>query len=189
MTRYTQKSFTGGELSPALYSRNDLAKYVIGLKTLKNGFVRAEGCVSNRTGLEFICEVKDSSTSVRLLPFSFNTEQTYIIELGNNYARFVKNAGQIKSDDAPVEIETPFLEKDLFNIKYAQNADVLTLCHNEYSPYELSRESHYVWKLETIEFNPKISAPQITNITWKGGSEEKTTYNYIVTAVMKEFQL
>ena len=35
MVRYTQKSFTGGVLSPALYARNDLAKYAIGLKTLK----------------------------------------------------------------------------------------------------------------------------------------------------------
>ena len=100
MTRYTQKSFTGGELSPALYSRNDLAKYIIGLKTLKNGFVRAEGCISNRAGLEFVCEVKDSTTPVRLLPFSFNTEQTYIIELGNKYARFIKNAGQIYNENS-----------------------------------------------------------------------------------------
>ena len=83
MTRYTQKSFTGGELSPALYSRNDLAKYAIGLKTLKNGFVRAEGCISNRAGLELVTEVKNHSEKVRLIPFSFNTEQTYIIEFGN----------------------------------------------------------------------------------------------------------
>ena len=75
MTLYTQKSFTGGELSPALYARNDLAKYVIGLKTLKNGFVRAEGCVSNRSGLELVCEVKNSSSKVEpagiLLVFAF----------------------------------------------------------------------------------------------------------------------
>ena len=70
MSRYTQRSFTGGELSPALYARNDLAKYAIGLKTLKNGFVRAEGCVSNRAGLELVCEVKNSDSKVRIIPFS-----------------------------------------------------------------------------------------------------------------------
>ena len=125
MTRYTQKSFTGGELSPALYSRNDLAKYMIGLKKLKNGFVRAEGCISNRAGLEFVCEVKDSTNYTRLIPFSFNTEQTYIIEMGEKYARFIKNSGQICSENIPVEIETPYLADDLFDIKYAQSADVL----------------------------------------------------------------
>ena len=95
MTRLTQKSFTGGELSPSLYARNDLAKYSNGLKTLTNGFIRAEGCVSNRAGLEFVCEVKDSSKAVRIIPFAFNTEQTYIIELGDEYARYIKDGGQI----------------------------------------------------------------------------------------------
>ena len=186
MTRYTQRSFTGGELSPALYSRNDLAKYMIGLKTLKNGFVRAEGCISNRAGLEFVCEVKDSSTSVRLLPFSFNTAQTYIIEFGNKYARFIKNAGQIYNENSPVEIETPFVSEDLFGIKYAQNADVLTLCHNNYSPYELSRESHYDWKIDNIIFEPKISPPTSIKGSWHGGSENMTNYSYVVTSVMKD---
>ncbi len=187
MVRYTQKSFTGGELSPALYSRSDLSKYSVGLKTLKNGFVRAEGCVSNRAGLELVCEVKDSSNSVRLIPFSFNTEQTYIIELGNNYARFIKDGAQILSEDnIPVEITTPYNQEDLFNIKYAQNADVLTLCNNKYNPYELSRLSHTDWELKDISFKPMIEPPVNLNATWKGGAENTTTYNYVVTAVRKE---
>ncbi|MCD7740106.1 MAG: hypothetical protein LUH11_02010 [Candidatus Gastranaerophilales bacterium] len=184
MTRYTQKSFTGGELSPALYSRNDLAKYEIGLKTLKNGFVRAEGCISNRAGLELVCEVKNSSSKVRLIPFSFNTEQTYIIELGNKYARFIKDGGQItNSNGSVVEITTPYEEDYLFDIKYAQNADVLTLCHNNYTPRELSRLSHYSWELSEISFEPQISAPTGLSATWTGGSDYLTTYKYVVTAV------
>lgn len=187
MTRYTQKSFTGGELSPALYSRNDLAKYAIGLKTLKNGFVRAEGCISNRAGLELVSEVKNHSEKVRLIPFSFNTEQTYIIELGNKYARFIKDGAQIvSSDGTPVEIETPYLEEDLPNIKYAQNADVLTLCHNNYSPCELSRLSHYEWQLRDITFQPLILPPTSLTATWTGGKENPTTYKYVVTAVRKD---
>lgn len=191
MTRYTQKSFTGGELSPSLYSRNDLAKYEVGLKTLKNGFVRAEGCVSNRAGLELVCEVKNSSSPVRLIPFSFNTKQTYIIEMGNKYARFIKDGGQIIDSssngiDAPVEIVTPYSSDDLSDIKFAQNADVLTLCHNDYSVYELSRLTHYNWDLKEINFKPQISAPVINSAVWTGGNEVKTTYKYIVTAVKAE---
>ena len=60
------------------------------------------------------------------------------------------------------------------------------MCHNEYTPCELSRESHYDWKLDDISFIPKIAPPTIDKVTWKGGSEEKTTYSYIVTSVMKE---
>ncbi|MBQ9244878.1 hypothetical protein IJ182_01270 [bacterium] len=184
MVRYTQKSFTGGELSPALYSRNDLVKYNTGLKTLKNGFVRAEGCVSNRAGLELITEVKTSASKARLIPFSFNTEQTYIIELGHHYARFIKDGAQITDNNgAPIEIETPYSEDEIFDIKYAQNADVLTLCHNNYTPMELSRESHYNWTLNAINFNPHIEAPTNLRAVWTGGSEHTTTYKYLVTAV------
>lgn len=188
MTRYTQKSFTGGVLSPALYARNDLAKYAIGLKTLKNGFVKAEGCVCNRAGLELICEVKNSDSKVRLIPFSFNTEQTYILELGNKYARFIKDGGQIiypegENQGLPVEISTEYLEDDLFNLKYAQNADVLTICNKNYSPTELSRKSHYDWSLTSIDFKPQIFPPTSLNATWTGASEHPTTYKYVVTAV------
>ncbi|MBQ4122582.1 hypothetical protein IJD44_02505 [bacterium] len=188
MTRYTQKSFTGGELSPSLYARNDLAKYSVGLKTLKNGFVRAEGCVSNRAGLELVCEVKNSNSKVRLIPFSFNTEQTYILELGDKYARFIKNGGQIFDDtiNSIVEIETPYQENDIFNLKFAQNADVLTLCHNNYSPMELSRKSHYEWFLEGINFNPQILPPENLTAIWTGGKTNPTVYKYVVTAVKKD---
>lgn len=188
MTRYTQKSFTGGELSPSLYARNDLNKYSVGLKTLKNGFVRAEGCVSNRAGLELVCEVKNSASKVRIIPFSFNTEQTYIIELGERYARFIKDGGQIINPNSQtiVEIATPYLEKDLFNIKFAQNADVLTLCHNDYEPNELSRNSHYNWKLEKINFNPQILPPTNLSGTWNGGSENPKTYKYVITSIKKD---
>ena len=187
MARYTQKSFTGGELSPALYARNDLAKYNVGLKTLKNGFVRAEGCISNRAGLELVTEVKTSSSNVRLIPFSFNTEQTYIIELGHCYARFIKDGVQITDNNGtPVEIQTPYYRTDLNNIKYAQNADVLTLCHNSYNPRELSRNSHTEWNMERITFTPNISPPTNLSATWTGGSEHTTTYKYVVTAVKSE---
>ena len=77
-TRISQVSFSRGEFCPPLYMRTDLEQYSIGLKTLKNGFVHQEGCVSNRFGLEYVGQVKDSSKKVRLIPFTFNTEQTYI---------------------------------------------------------------------------------------------------------------
>ena len=192
MVRYTQKSFTGGELSPSLYARNDLTKYSVGLKTLKNGFVKAEGCVSNRAGLELVCEVKNSNSKVRIIPFSFNTEQTYIIELGNKYARFIKDAGQIIYPEGydnqynPVEIDTPYDEGDLFNLKFAQNADVLTLCHNDYVPKELSRNSHYDWSLNSIDFKPQILPPENITAVWTGGNQNPTTYKYVITAVKEE---
>lgn len=200
MTRITQRSFTGGELSPSLYARNDLSKYEYGLKTLKNGFVRTEGCVSNRAGLELICEVKDSSKKTRIIPFAFNTEQTYIIELGDQYARYIKNGGQIiypedfgsnSGENAElagqvVETVTPFITNDLFMLKYAQNADVLTICNKGYKPRELSRSDHHLWSLSEIAVEPQIVAPTNVAATWTGGDTNTTTFKYLVTAVKEE---
>lgn len=193
MSRLTQKSFTGGELSPSLYARNDLAKYANGLKILKNGFVRAEGCVSNRAGLELVCEVKDSSKKTRIIPFAFNTEQTYIIELGEQYARYIKDGGQIVhptgSENAGqvVETITPYLTDDLFMLKYGQNADVLTICNKNYTARELSRSSHYDWALNNVVSKAMIEPPANVKAVWIGSTSENTRqYSYVVTAVANE---
>lgn len=190
--RVTQQSFTGGEVSQPIGARNQLAKSESGLKTLKNGFVHQEGAVSNRAGLEFCAEVKESENVTRLIPFSFNTEQTYIIEAGNKYFRFLKDGGYIVYPDnykdqtkrgQVVEIATPFLTEELSLLKYAQNADVLTICHPNHPQIELSRNSHYDWKINTIDFKPKIEAPQNVTAKWTGKSENPRKYQYLVTAV------
>ena len=126
---------------------------------------------------------------MRIIPFSFNTEQTYIIELGNSYARFIKDAGQIidaEHDNKPVEIETPYSCDELFNIKYAQNADVLTLCNINHPPQELSRLSHYNWELKSIDFKPQLLPPTDVEGKWTGASEHKQKYKYVVTSIKKD---
>jgi len=90
-----QSAFGAGEIAPYLYGRVDQALYYIGLRTCRNFVVRQYGGVSNRPGSFFIGEVKDSTRPVRLIPFSFNETQTYVIELGHLYARFIANGGQI----------------------------------------------------------------------------------------------
>ena len=96
--RAYQPSFTAGVLSPALWARVDLAKYATGLKTGTNVFVHPHGGVSNRAGLEFIGEVKDSADKARLVPFQFNTEQSYILEFGDLYFRVWRDGGSRSQD-------------------------------------------------------------------------------------------
>ena len=88
-------NFTGGELSPRLDGRNDLAKYASGCKTLQNMVVYPHGSSARRPGTTFVAEVKTSSAKTRLIPFEFSTTQTYILEFGNNYIRFYKDSGAI----------------------------------------------------------------------------------------------
>lgn len=190
--RLTQNSFTAGELTPSMHARTDVSKYGIGLETLKNGFVKAEGGVSNRPGLEFVCEVKDSSKKTKVIPFAFNTAQTYIIETGHNYFRFIKDGGQIvypagHADEGDiVEKTTTYTESELPLLKYAQNADVLSICHNGHAPAELSRTDHHDWSLSDISIQPSIDKPTSLNGSWSGDAGGTTAYKYVVTSVKEE---
>ncbi len=49
-----------------------------------------QGAATRRVGTQFISEVKDSSAKTRLIPFEFSTTQTYMLEFGNTYIRFLK---------------------------------------------------------------------------------------------------
>jgi hypothetical protein len=90
-------SFTGGEWSPSLFSRTDLAKYGTANKTMRNFYPHPHGGASNRPGFQFIHETKTSSKTSRLVPFQFSVTQGYFIEFGNLYVRFYKDDGIIVS--------------------------------------------------------------------------------------------
>ena len=95
MTSFIQRSFAGGELSPALYARTDQVKYQTGLRTCRNFKVMRHGGVANRAGTYFVGEIKDSSKLARLIPFAFNSSQTYVLEFGNLSMRPIRQAAQL----------------------------------------------------------------------------------------------
>ena len=145
-------NFTAGELSPRLDGRNDLAKYSAGCATVENMVIYPHGAAARRPGTTFIAEVKTSSAKTRLIPFEFSTTQTYIIELGNQYMRFYRDNGQILSSGSPFEISTPYLTDELFDIKFAQSADVMYITHPSHPVKKLSRTGHTSWTLVSCNF-------------------------------------
>ncbi|WP_425066973.1 ubiquitin-activating E1 FCCH domain-containing protein [Reyranella sp.] len=88
-------SFAAGELAPALQGRVDLAKYQVGLATCLNWFVHPFGGVSTRAGTAFVGETCDAAVRSRLIPFSFNTQQTYVLEFADRKMRVVKEGGYV----------------------------------------------------------------------------------------------
>ena len=80
-----QTNFTAGELTPKLAGQVDFKKYNNGVETMENLTVFPQGGCQRRSGSKFVCEVKDSTSNVRLIPFEFNITQAYVLELGNNY--------------------------------------------------------------------------------------------------------
>jgi hypothetical protein len=145
-------NFTAGELSPRLDGRNDLSKYPAGCKTLENMVIYPHGAAARRPGTQFIAEVKTSSAKTRLIPFEFSTTQTYILEFGNQYMRVFKDKGQVLSGGSAFEISTPYLTAELFDIKFAQSADVMYITHPSHATRKLSRTGHTSWSLDIVNF-------------------------------------
>jgi len=145
-------SFVSGEFSPKMDGRTDFEKYSSGAKTLENFLVHPQGAATRRVGTQFIAEVKSSAAKTRLIPFEFSTTQTYILEFGNNYIRFFKDKGQILSGGSAYEISTPYLTAELFDIKFAQSADVMYITHPNHEVMKLSRTGHTSWTLTEVEF-------------------------------------
>ncbi len=92
---YIQTAFNGGELSPTLEGRVDLAKYANGCAKMENFFPLVPGGALKRSGTRFVKEVKTSANATRLIPFEFGTTQAYILEFGNLYMRVYKDGGAV----------------------------------------------------------------------------------------------
>lgn len=89
------RSFAAGIIGPELYGRLDLTKFQTGLAKGLNFWVLPHGPVQNRPGFGYVLEVKDSSKRTRIVPFSYSTEQTFVIEFGDQYVRWHTAGGTL----------------------------------------------------------------------------------------------
>ena len=193
--RAYQPAFTAGVLSPALHARVDLAKFATGLKQGKNLFVHPHGGASNRPGLQFVSDlhagVSGPGAERRLIPFQFNTEQSYILEFGGLYIRFYRDGGRILSGGLAYSVVTPYSASEALDIVYIQEADVMYLCHPMHAPRKLSRLADNNWTLTLVDFLPSINAPTGVTATVQSSTSgdpdyQATTYRYRVSAVSAE---
>jgi len=181
-----QRTFAGGEISPEMFGRIDDVKYQSGLAKCLNFITKPQGPAENRAGFMFVRAVKDSTKKTRLIPFTYSTTQTMVIESGVGYIRFHTQGATLLSAGVPYEISNPYTEADLFDIHYVQSADVLTLVHPNYAPRELRRLGATSWTLTTISFSTAIAAPSAPTVTEAGSTAVKYTYYYVVTAVASD---
>ena len=97
-----QRSFSGGELAPALAARADTKNYLSALSTCRNFLVRKQGGVANRAGLRYVAASKNDSTAIFLLRYvSEVAGDSVLIEAGPFYLRFYKNGGIVVTGSAP----------------------------------------------------------------------------------------
>jgi hypothetical protein len=87
-TRIYNRSFAGGELSPEMFGRIDDIKFQTGAAKMRNFIPTPQGPAENRPGTTYVATVKDSTKRTRLLPFTYSTTQTMVLEFGQGYIRF-----------------------------------------------------------------------------------------------------
>jgi hypothetical protein len=185
--RNLQRSFGSGEVSPEMFGRIDDAKYQSGLAVCRNFIPKPQGPAQNRPGFAFVRAVKNSSAKTRLIPFTYSTTQTMVIELGAGYFRFHTQGATLMSGSSPYEISNSYTEADLFDIKFVQSADVLTLTHPNYPPAELRRLGALNWTLTNISFSAAISAPGGVSVSpTSPTSGSAVTMTYVVTATASD---
>jgi len=85
--RVFKPSFSGGEISPEMFGRIDDAKYGNGAAVIENLVATALGPCERRAGFEFVTPTKNNGI-VKLIPFTYSTSQTMVLELGAGYFRF-----------------------------------------------------------------------------------------------------
>lgn len=189
--RQYQRAFNGGEVSPSMFARIDDGKYQTGMALCKNFLIEPQGPIVMRPGFKYVNHTKHAGKKARLIPFNFSISQTMVLELGERYVRFHTQGQTVLGNNGqPYEIETPYIEADLFDIHYVQSADVMTLVHPNYPPKELRRYGATDWRLVDIKFGSSLSAPtglsasQTINKNVTNPTDYKRTY--AVTALLAD---
>ena len=145
-----QTNFTSGELDPLLRSRVDLKAYDNAVETAKNVICQPQGGVTRRPGTKFINELTGApGNGVRLVPFEFSVNDSYMLCFTNNTMFVYKNKALVHTESG-----TNITSALLANMCWTQSADTLIVVHEDNPPVKIVRgASDTDWTISTITFN------------------------------------
>lgn len=138
--RHLLPAFIGGEIDPMMHGRVDTEQYGYGLELCENFVCVNEGPLVKRPGFEYIRDADDSASW--LGAFRFSVTQEYVIQWGEEKARFFTNGVQIETaPNVAYEIVTPYAAADAPMLSTQQNYDRLYIDHGSYPPASIARTS------------------------------------------------
>lgn len=143
----TQTAFTAGEVDPRLEGRVDVARYYAGAALLRNVLVRPAGGVIRRPGMRHCATLAGGTDGVRLLPFAFNTQQTYAFAFASGtFTVFLPDGTQ-----AAHVTGCPWTATQAAQLMFAQSADTLLLFHPDMAPQRIRRDgSDTAWLRDAV---------------------------------------
>lgn len=154
---YSVNTFNGGEISELLFNREDITKYKSSCRIMENCFPLVEGGAKKMPGTYFAGKTQNNLAPARLVPFQFSTDQGAILEFTPGVIRIwsptapgVWDLGLVESGGTPIQLITPYLQEDLFNLDCGtQSADVLWIFHPSYPPACVERLGPSTWQYTT----------------------------------------
>jgi hypothetical protein len=106
---------------------------------------------SSSTGEEIFSSV-EREVGYHCIAFTPTASPFYIQfrNVGSNGNKTISIDDVSLIDNAPVEIDTPWGEDDLFTVEGPQSADVLYMFHGDYPTHKLERLGHTTWSLAEV---------------------------------------
>lgn len=152
-----QTNFSTGELDPLLRSRIDLAQYNNALSKATNVLVQPQGGIRRRPGLKYIAELPSAAADgVRLVPFEFSVDDSYMLCFTNNRMYVFKDGVQITNINGggTAYLTTSITSAMLSQLNWTQSADTMFLVHPDLAPVKLVRGgSDASWTISTYSFS------------------------------------
>ena len=169
-TTTLQTSFSSGVLTPNLTGRTEIQHYFQGLSVGQNIICQKEGGFVGRWGLQHICDLPGDG---RLVPFSFNTDQNYVLWFGAGKMEVIHDDALVTNiNGSGVDyLVTPWTLAQCQEFDFTQSADTLIAVHEDVSPRTIVRgATHATWtaavatltNLPQFDFND-ASSPTPTN--------------------------
>lgn len=144
----TYPDFSAGEISPRMWGRFDAKLYFNSARRVENFIPQIAGPAHYRTGFFYAAETAGNNKAFLHL-FKYTDSLSFILEFTDQKLRFFRNNGIVESGGSPVEVVTPYLEAELFELKFAQKGVDLYIVHPNHNPRKLTYTSPTSWALTT----------------------------------------
>ncbi len=132
-------SFIRGELSPLVDGRFDAQFYNEGASIIENYITYPSGAISRRPGTVFVCNAAIQDKNIRLIPYIYDREQTFIIELSPGQFRISGSDGSYNQSFISTQtLVHTFTDDEIMEIKYQPVNGGIIFVHRNHPPSFLS---------------------------------------------------
>ena len=137
-------TLNGGEVSPLLYGRSDLAKYRSFQKTLNNFIVEPQGAIKRRLGTEIVARIGNVDEFIDSIahPWRVNRDNYFQMIFIESEIRFFSSQGALV-----FTLPVPYSPEDFDQLYFRQIYDTMYICHPNYAPQLLVRDSQFIWSI------------------------------------------